>query len=116
MDLLVVAAVELNPSRVALGKGILLVVEDRPGSPDAPVDAAHDDRQACPRSPVKLLVHVKKAVGAGGGKDPAPTVEAEMQTVRAVCSPSTRTYSAFNSPLSMYWDIISASCDWGVIG
>ena len=49
-------------------------------------------------------------------KTRAPTVEAEMQTVMAECSLSTRTYSARSWPLSTYRESISASCDWGVIG
>ncbi len=80
-DLLVVAAVDLDPARVALGDGVLLVVEDGPGGADAAVDAAHDDGEPGARRPVELFVHVQKTVGAVEVKTRAPTVEAEMQTV-----------------------------------
>jgi hypothetical protein len=69
-DFLVVAAVDLHPSRIPLGQGILLIVEDRPGGTDTAVDAAHDDGQTRTGRPVELFVHIEKSVRAGGGKDP----------------------------------------------
>jgi len=69
-DLLIVTAVDLDPAGVTLGEGVLLVVEDRPGRPDAAVYAAHDDGKPGAGGPVELLVHVEQAVGAGGGEHP----------------------------------------------
>ena len=69
-DLLVVAGVDLDPARVALRDGVLVVVPDAPGSAHGPVDHAHDDGQAGARGPVDLLVHVQEPVGARGGEGP----------------------------------------------
>ena len=67
-DLLVVAAVDLNPARVALGHRVLLVVEHVPRGGHGAIDAAHDQRQPPAGGPMDQLAHVGQAVGAGRGE------------------------------------------------
>jgi hypothetical protein len=57
-DLLIIFAIELNPSGIPLRKRVTLITPDIPRGTDGSIDIHHHNRKTSTRGPMEHLMHI----------------------------------------------------------